>query len=481
MSITGRNLVVAVLLVLVAAFYIATIRVGHQWGDDFALYLHHARNLIDGKPYTDVGLIDNPLKIPDLGPTFYPPGFAWMTAPVLKAYGLNFTALKIEVILSFVAALWLCFVLFRDRLPYWWTVALIALIGFNPGFWRYRNDIASDFPFLAVAYGGMWMIHTVYKRFKDQPPLWLALPFGACLYLAYAVRPHGVAMLAAFVFYELHRARKIRPILAVTTMVTVAGVAAQFAILGLDTRLRLFNLSPKWFVSSLIGNIRNYRAWWLTGYIPALSYLLFGLVLVITLYGLSLSIRSGVRVYDLFAILYMLVVIPYYLVFDRYLIPIVPVLLFYLLIGVYQIAKRMPATAPAVAAGLAAVLFSYGTIYAQADRGPILEGTFDPDFVALCRYVEANTAPGSRMIFRKPRLLTLITDRPSAIYHEPPEKSGLWDFMRSQAIAYVVVGDVPSPEFDSDRMYLRPFVAAYRDHFTSVYRNNHYELLRITP
>ena len=68
---------------LIGLFYLATIRPGHAWGDDFAQYIHHARNLATGVPYAATGYIYNPYN-PTIGPRTYPPGFPLLLAPVVK-------------------------------------------------------------------------------------------------------------------------------------------------------------------------------------------------------------------------------------------------------------------------------------------------------------------------------------------------------------------------------------------------------------
>ena len=41
-------------------FYLATIREGHDWGDDFSMYIRHAQNIAHGEPYAETGYIYNP-------------------------------------------------------------------------------------------------------------------------------------------------------------------------------------------------------------------------------------------------------------------------------------------------------------------------------------------------------------------------------------------------------------------------------------
>ena len=35
-------------------FYLATIREGHAWGDDFSMYIRHAQNIARGEPYAAI-------------------------------------------------------------------------------------------------------------------------------------------------------------------------------------------------------------------------------------------------------------------------------------------------------------------------------------------------------------------------------------------------------------------------------------------
>jgi len=473
-------ILLAALIVFTAVFYILTLRDGHDWGDDFALYIMHARNLVNGIPYSQIGLIPNP-AVPHLGPSFYPPGFPFMLVPAIKAYGIDFRVLKIVVVLCFAASLWFVFFLFRDRLPYSWTLALVALLALSPVFWKASNSVTSDIPFLFVAYGNLWLIQWTFERTGDRPALWYAVPIGLSMYAAYAVRPQGAMLLPAFGLYGLLKARRIQPFLIVTGLIVAAGIGIQMAMLGQDSRFSLMKFSPSWLISSIIQNIKDYREWWLNGYSQAFSYALFGVVLAITAFGLWVSIRKSIRIYDLFALCYLLAVIPYTAVVERYLDPVCPILMLYLLTGLYHLKESLPAGVrrPVLACCIVAVLASYGTTDLKADRGPIREGLFDPDFVELCRFVRSNTPADSRFIFRKPRVFILGTDRVAAVYNEPDDRADLWKFIRSIGASYIIVANIPSIDFDSDRTYLQPFVAAHQTDLTRVYQNGHYELFHI--
>ncbi len=51
----------------IAAWHLLTIRAGHDWGDAFSLYIQHAKNIVEGRPYADTGYLYNP-SLPVLSP-----------------------------------------------------------------------------------------------------------------------------------------------------------------------------------------------------------------------------------------------------------------------------------------------------------------------------------------------------------------------------------------------------------------------------
>ena len=127
------------------------LRPGHPWGDDFALYLMHARNLAEGRPYAATGYIYNP-HYPQLGPPAYPPGTPVLLAPVWRLWGLNWTALKAVMIICLLIWLSLTAWYFRPWMPLAVRGFLVALLGLNHFFLDQSNTIGSDLPFLVWVY-----------------------------------------------------------------------------------------------------------------------------------------------------------------------------------------------------------------------------------------------------------------------------------------------------------------------------------------
>lgn len=58
------------------------------------MYIHHARNIVEGKAYADTGYIENPAAHV-YGPSSYPIGFPFLLSPAVALGGLHYPTLKV--------------------------------------------------------------------------------------------------------------------------------------------------------------------------------------------------------------------------------------------------------------------------------------------------------------------------------------------------------------------------------------------------
>ena len=143
----SRSSAATLCALLIGMFYLATFRNGHDWADDFSLYIRHAQNIARGEPYVQTGYIYNPQN-PDIGPRVYPPGFPLLLAPVVRIFGLDLAPMKILVLAFFVGSLLVMTRLFRTVLPPAYVAVLVLVVGVNPFFWEFKDHVLSDMPFL---------------------------------------------------------------------------------------------------------------------------------------------------------------------------------------------------------------------------------------------------------------------------------------------------------------------------------------------
>ena len=160
-TIKEQTLIYAVIIIAII-FNITTIRSGHQWEGDFALYTAHASNIANNLPFADTGYIFNPDR-PYLAPRSYPPVFPAFLAPVNKIFGLDLYAMKIANILAFALFLLVFQRYVRKRLRSSVAqLAIVAAVAFSPWFWVAKDSILPDFLFILLVYSAVLLVDNNY-------------------------------------------------------------------------------------------------------------------------------------------------------------------------------------------------------------------------------------------------------------------------------------------------------------------------------
>ncbi|MBI4420549.1 MAG: hypothetical protein HY560_06955 [Gemmatimonadetes bacterium] len=471
--------------VLIGAFHVATIREGHEWGDDWSMYVAHARNLARGTPYAETGYTYNPHD-PAVGPRVYPPGFPVLLAPVVKGYGVNLRAMKVLLAAFFVASLLLIPPMIRGALPSPLAPALVLVVGLNPFFWDFKDQIMSDVPFLFLALLSLLAFRravaadefgATYRR-----RITLAASAGLAAYAAYLTRVPGVVLLATFVAHDLVRHRTIRATSAVATAVFALFATAQY-VLGFRDGSYLDQGTPS--LGVVLEHARDYlrslSALWDNGYSDWVRKVAFlGVAaLAITGYRRAISPRPGVL--ELFPLLYAAVILGWNSFQDtRFLIPVIPFFMFYALLGARaideNIGRRWKQRHLAFAAVVGISLLSYVARYSTLEFGPIGSGVERPESAELFAFVRQETGPEDVVLFSKPRALALYTGRRASVPHYPSDPCALWAYIREIGATYVITGPTGS---HIQSLRLAAFVERFRDGFQEVMRNRDFAVLRV--
>jgi hypothetical protein len=477
-------IVLITVLLLAAMFHLATIRDGHLWGDDFARYIQHAKNLLEGRDYA-AGFIHNPLE-PGISPTAYPPVTSLILLPVYWFAGLYLPAMKAVLVVFFIAGLLMFFLIARDFLPAGWSVIVVALVAFHPVYWEAKDQINSDLLFLCPLWTSLWLAHRTYTRLDGLSPtsrIGRALLLGLLLYLTSATRTLGVLLIPVLLLYDLIRTRG-RPS-AVTGV--VIGVAV-LLMLGQSLLLPVpfyagghFSFAPLFMVQTAARYVQILSWFWVNEFSRLLAYLLFGATFLLTGLGLWTTLRRSVSIYHVFIALYCGALSVFVYPHTRYLFPLFPLALLWAGVGLCTMRRRLPAgTFRVVALSLVGLtVFGEGTRYSVSQWGPFREGISDPDFRAMCELVRERTKPDMPIIFRKPRLLSLMTDRSGSVYPLAGDTASIANYIETIRAGYLIVTNLVSPEdFLSDR-HLKRYVSEYGNRLELVGRRGPFTLYRV--
>ena len=237
--VVREKIYILALLAAIGVFHAATVRQGHIWSDDFAMYVHHAQNIVEGRPYAETGYIYNP-SFPVYGPRFYPPTYPLLLAPIYGIFGLNLIPMKLEQVLFLVLALIAIYAHWKRDLGPGYTLALVALLGFNPEFWVAKDNVLSDIPFLFFFYLTALLVRNA-RRDSAGWRRWSAV-IGLVTYLAISTRNVGVALGAGLLLYDVLRLRTITRFTAVSIMVCAGFLVLQPHIVGVGPGGYLYEL-----------------------------------------------------------------------------------------------------------------------------------------------------------------------------------------------------------------------------------------------
>jgi len=469
--------------VLIGTFQVATIRTGHEWGDDFSMYILHARNIVKGEPYADTGYIYNPQN-PVTGPRSYPPGFPLLLAPVVGLFGLQLQPMKALVIACLVASLLILPRLFRHVLQPADLALLVLVVGLNPLFWQLKDHVLSDLPFLAFTLTSLHLFLRSDEAGSGRRGATLAALSGAAGYAAYATRVLGMVLVPCFLAHDLLRHRRIRFATLLACAVLVGLACVQYVVLVsdgsyLDQVTRPLAAAQR----NVPGYLRSLADLWENGYSDTLRKGAFLAAAALATVGFVTSSARRPGVLHIFPCLYLGPVLfwPAFQGF-RFLVPVVPFFFAYGLAGARAIdgrlERRLGVRHLVFTAFLAAVTLSYAARYTTLQFGPFPHGVATAESGELFHLVKTSTTPGDVFLFSKPRALALFTGRRASAPFIAADPCDLWRYMKEIGVSYVVTGPESDP-FNRGAVYLRRFVSRFADDFTLVMSNREVAVYRV--
>jgi hypothetical protein len=124
---------------------------GHDWGDDFSLYVHQAKAIFEGN--TGEVIADTRFSVIQSGWPFSPNGYPWgwplVLAPGVLLWGINYYKLKLIVTAMFLLALFFFFRFTARRTGHLGALALVGVLGTNYFYVGWTASVLSEFCFWA--------------------------------------------------------------------------------------------------------------------------------------------------------------------------------------------------------------------------------------------------------------------------------------------------------------------------------------------
>ncbi|CAA2138542.1 glycosyltransferase family 39 protein [Hyphomicrobium sp. ghe19] len=236
------------------AYAFAGLQSGHSWGDDYALYLLLAENILKGRGYETLvtGII-------------VPPGFPLILAAGIWLFGANFLKLKTINILAYGIVV-LSTTKICERVLGGVAALLVPVILFLVPFYYYaQQSILSDVPFAAATATALYFYIEAARRIKSGTAFAThAFFLGCAIWFALLLRPAGLPLIPAVVlaaaagaFVDRSHMRGYAILAATALLAFVASIVAfhSDSPSNLSLVISYFQLSKLGFVETIISLI----------------------------------------------------------------------------------------------------------------------------------------------------------------------------------------------------------------------------------
>ena len=180
------------LLFLIPLFFI-NIKSSHDWGDDFAQYIHQAKNISEGISQNETGYIYNP-DIAVLGPQAYPIGLPMILASFIESDHIDFVVLNYVMTFFLVMASVFAFLFFRNNFSFLTSLFTTIIIAYNPYFLNFKSEINSDIPFTAFLFFSLFLI-------SRQKTIYNIIILGTSMAFLAHIRSIGLLFFLVYILY----------------------------------------------------------------------------------------------------------------------------------------------------------------------------------------------------------------------------------------------------------------------------------------
>ncbi len=447
MDTKSRKLSFLFLAVIFLAVNLLTLHDGHDWGDDFAQYIRHAQNLLEGQLYASRISLEPAIVSP--------PGFPWLLVPLLKIFGLNFLALKIWNIIFWIIFVIAMYLLFRLYLPDSESLLASAVLWTFPFFFAFKQSILTDIPFLAMAMAAVaafeYYLRTPLATSRSR---WLLTLSLGTMTGAFMLRWSGVLLFlsALIALVVVRRQRKEGWII-----LSVLGMAGLFqwwwgvsflhhvkeAVFPLQDWPLIFkenirDLFEK-FCLLFFPFKMTWSDWIFTWIYPWTTWL--GWALFFTLLGwVGVRIRRRtLSMADSFLVLGYLSVLFWPISGDcRYLLPLIGLLLLEILRFLKMIDERLAAGRYRIGQIFLALLLFCNVSALSVHFGYKNDLIGSQESYELFKWIQTSTQPQERFMFTKARALWLLTDRPSVAFTSSVDSRSLAQRIKDLRINYLI-------------------------------------------
>jgi len=470
---------------LIIAFLIGVIYFNpnlHIAGDN-ARYLIVANSILAGTGYRIINSPDPQFE------TRYPFAYPLILSFIIFLFGESLIFLKLFSLLSFVLSIWLAFKIFSKDISQKNLIFLILIMALNPFLAQYSDHILTEIPYLFVSLLAFFM----FKKYLDNKRYFI--PLIMTLILAFYIRVAGVALLGAIIFYYLFRKNFKKAIFWIFLSISIIGPWMIWSKIhaipeDIDNYAQIVFLKnqfyPEMGKESILGMcFRAYRrikfyslAAFPTLIFPSsgLAVSLYNLKILQIILGIFISIVAFIGYVKKFILrrdileFYFLIYCFIYMIWVwaevRYLVPILPIILFYFIFGLEQVFRYKKGIIVSFIVILMVCSNIIGNIKMYNQRKE-----YPPEYwkgsSEVAQWVKENTPKESLIVCRKPYLFHCFTGRKTIGYEFTKDISRILNDFKEGKIDFVLL-DLND---GMNNVYLKPVIDNYHNRFELAYKS----------
>jgi len=492
------------LLLFLAVLYLSLVNSFWKPAWDSAYHLTVARSIVEGKGYTYLGY-------PCLKTT---PGFPLLMAFMLWIFGLNFKVFNIFMIILAFCTVSSIYFLIRQYFSKAYTSLITIFTGISFLFLPYAVWIRPEIPYMMLS-----MLTLLYlDKFIENDDSWkYAILTGLLILLSYFFKTVGIALLISVVlgiFIKKKEVFKKLQIGILLLIVTIPVIIWNYTQITADINenepvWQLTEFVPgsqvlfrqEWDVpgskisgpediavrmvknaafyagrvasiilgsriNTSMGNLKKFPFWYL-------AYIF--LIAFITLIGFLSNIISRLKIFDLYILIYFVILLVWSYREFRYLLPVIPFLIHYFIAGLISINSHLLSLIKikylemSTLRILLIVFFTnflistgysdYKIVRQQRASQYYLQS--DQNFLNAIQWIKENTNEQGKIVSVWAPWVVLLAERWAVTFPWVEDEEYLMNFLKSVGAQYLVL----APRLNNDQRFFLPVVHSHPGFF----------------
>ena len=339
---------------------------------------------------------------------------------------------------------------------------IVVLIVYNPWTLAFKADVLSDIPFALIF--GVLLVH--FNSVKKKSMLSILIFSVLCAFMI-LIRSIGITFIIAILFqsiieYSKYHISKNRLLLkSIYEKIIFSGIS--FLLFILFNKISspqedngIFNYEKIIDLNLLVETIQTNMTYY-SGVLRAffepwndnwqfVAIITGSMIFTFIILGMIRKMSTQFNFTDSLFLVYLgiIMVYPYSNAGFRFLLPLIPILSLYLLIGILNTDVGIRLSKNKLAILLTAiVLFSYqkGIREACLPDDNIIEGPQVKENSEMFQYIISNTPPDARFSFKRPRALAFYTGRNSMTHRKEASQVEIAGNLKSKNIDYILINE----------------------------------------